>query len=59
MNNQSKADILLLIVTMFWGTSYVLMKMGLGEMGPLNLIAFRFVIGFVVAFGIFFNKIIC
>ena len=58
MNNQIKSDILLLIVTIFWGTSYVLMKMGLGDMGPFNLIAFRFIIGFLVASSIFFKKII-
>ncbi|WP_236333087.1 DMT family transporter [Paenibacillus auburnensis] len=50
-----KAELLLLIVTMFWGSSYIFMKMGLGTLGEFNLIALRFVLAFILA-AILFHK---
>ncbi|WP_379127145.1 DMT family transporter [Paenibacillus sp. sgz500958] len=50
-----KAELLLLMVTMFWGSSYMFMKMGLDTLGEFNLIALRFGLAFVLA-GLLFHK---
>lgn len=52
-----KANLLLVSVSMAWGTSYLLMKIGLSRVSPFNLIALRFGIAFLVTFIIFFKKI--
>ncbi|WP_151733963.1 DMT family transporter ['Paenibacillus yunnanensis' Narsing Rao et al. 2020] len=44
-----KAELMLLIVTLFWGSSYIFMKMGLGTLGEFNLIALRFGLAFILA----------
>ncbi|WNS45473.1 DMT family transporter [Paenibacillus sp. MMS20-IR301] len=44
-----KAELLLIVVTMFWGSSYLFMKMGLGTLGEFNLIALRFGLAFILA----------
>lgn len=44
-----KAELLLMAVTLFWGSSYLFMKMGLGTLGEFNLIALRFGLAFVLA----------
>ena len=49
MNKQKQAELLLLLATMFWGTSYLLTKIGLENIEPFNLTALRFVIAFVIA----------
>ncbi len=46
---RSKANIIILLATIFWGTSYTLTKIGLGSFGVFNLIAIRFLVGFGVA----------
>ncbi|WP_379152778.1 DMT family transporter [Paenibacillus sp. sgz5001063] len=50
-----KAELMLFIVTMFWGSSYMFMKMGLGSLGEFNLIALRFGLAFILA-AILFHK---
>jgi drug/metabolite transporter (DMT)-like permease len=50
-----KAELSLLLVTMFWGSSYLFMKMGLNALEEFNLIALRFGLAFIVA-GLIFNK---
>ncbi|ASA21347.1 DMT family transporter [Paenibacillus donghaensis] len=50
-----KAELLLIMVTMFWGSSYLFMKMGLGTLGEFNLIALRFGLAFILA-GVLFHK---
>ncbi|WP_026692656.1 DMT family transporter [Peribacillus kribbensis] len=52
-----RAELLLLLVTMFWGSSYLFMKMGLGSLGEFNLIALRFGLAFLLAGGIFFSRL--
>lgn len=44
-----KAELMLMAVTLFWGSSYLFMKMGLGTLGEFNLIALRFGLAFVLA----------
>lgn len=48
---------MLVLVTLFWGVSYILMDISLEQMGPFNLNAMRFLIAFFIA-GIFsFNQL--
>nr|WP_092068870.1 DMT family transporter [Dendrosporobacter quercicolus]NSL47258.1 DMT family transporter [Dendrosporobacter quercicolus DSM 1736]SDL82564.1 Threonine/homoserine efflux transporter RhtA [Dendrosporobacter quercicolus] len=55
---QRKADLLIATVSIAWGTSYLLMKLGLNGIGPFSLIALRFGIAFLVTFSIFFRRVI-
>ncbi|MHC1717767.1 MAG: DMT family transporter [Acidaminococcaceae bacterium] len=45
--NSKKAELLMVSVTLAWGSSYLLMKIGLDSIGPYNLIALRFGIAFI------------
>ncbi|MTT33195.1 EamA family transporter [Terrilactibacillus sp. BCM23-1] len=58
MAQQTKANILLVMVTMFWGLSYLFMKMGLDSLEPLHLIAFRFGIGFIASSILFHQRLL-
>jgi drug/metabolite transporter (DMT)-like permease len=49
------ADLSLLAIAAFWGSSYLLTKIGLRDLSEFNLVALRFIIGFV-ATGIMFRK---
>lgn len=46
MNNK-KAELLMASVALAWGSSYLLMKVGLNSISPFNLIALRFGIAFI------------
>ncbi|BBI35424.1 DMT family transporter [Cohnella abietis] len=52
-----KADLLILLVTICWGSSYIFMKLGLNSIEEFNLIALRFGLAFVVAAIIFFKRL--
>ena len=56
MNKQRKADLLLVMVTAFWGASYFLTDLCLETMPPLCLNAFRFLVAFGVLGAIYFRK---
>ncbi len=56
MNKQRKADLLLVMVTAFWGMSYFLTDLCLSGMTPMSLNAFRFIIGFGVLAVCFWKK---
>ncbi|QAT41222.1 DMT family transporter [Clostridium sp. JN-9] len=58
MNKQKQADLMLFIVTLFWGASYLLIKISLDYMGEINLVALRFSIGFILSFIIFYKRIL-
>ena len=45
--NSKKAELLMVSVSFVWGSSYLLMKIGLGSIAPFNLIALRFGIAFL------------
>ena len=49
---------MMLIVTMFWGSSYLFMKMGLDSFQGFNLIALRFGIAFILAGAVFYKRLI-
>ena len=48
MTKQHKADLLLVMITAFWGASYFLTDLCLAELPPLCLNAFRFLVAFAV-----------
>ena len=54
---QGKADIVLGLVAVAWGSSYLLMKIGLEGMGPFTVIAMRFLIAFGIVGALSFRKI--
>ncbi len=57
MTKQARADIMLMIITVFWGSSYILTKFALDALQPFNLTALRFIIAFIVAAFVFHKNI--
>ncbi len=57
MPKQRKADLALVLVTLFWGVSYYLVDLCLTELQPMNLNAFRFLLAFLVLGPIFWKKL--
>ncbi|MFJ5763657.1 DMT family transporter [Neobacillus sp. NPDC093182] len=57
-NTRLKADFMMLVVTMIWGSSYLFMKMGLDSFQGFNLIALRFGIAFILAGALFYKRLI-
>lgn len=58
MTSQASADIMLIIITVFWGASYILTKIGLESLTPFNLTALRFIIAFLVSAAVFYKNIL-
>ncbi|AJK88396.1 DMT family transporter [Lysinibacillus fusiformis] len=58
MSIQGKANVLMVIVTMFWGLSYTFMVMGLETLAVYNVVALRCIIAFLVAGLIFYKRMI-
>ncbi|GGL46471.1 DMT family transporter [Sporolactobacillus putidus] len=56
--SQRKADAVLIMVTVFWGSSYLFMKTGLSSMGTFNLIALRFMIAFALTGLLFYHRLL-
>ncbi|MBN2899314.1 MAG: DMT family transporter [Clostridia bacterium] len=57
MNVQHKADIALILVTVFWGASVMLTKIGLQGLTEFNLIALRSIIAFATTAAIFHKHV--
>jgi drug/metabolite transporter (DMT)-like permease len=57
MKKHVKADLMLIMITVFWGGSYILTKLGLDSLQPFNLIAIRFIIAFLISGIVFKNRI--
>jgi drug/metabolite transporter (DMT)-like permease len=55
--NANKAELMLLLVTIFWGSSYLFMELGLKSISEFNLIALRFGLAFILAAFVFFNRL--
>ncbi|WP_010304531.1 DMT family transporter [Kurthia senegalensis] len=55
-NLQLRGDLIMLVVTLFWGASYLFIKIGLTDMGAYNLIALRFGIAFLLASLVFYKR---
>lgn len=58
MKTQIKVDITLVLVTMFWGVSYLLIDYSLEELDPFNINAMRFIIAFMIPFLFWWKKLI-
>ncbi|HDX9589478.1 TPA: DMT family transporter [Bacillus pseudomycoides] len=58
MKLQLKADLMLLLVTFFWGASILLTKVGLTYIEEYNLIALRFIIAFLLSGIVFYKHLI-
>lgn len=58
LNRQLRADLMLMMITVFWGASYMLTKLALDVLQPFNLTAVRFIIAFIVSALVFHKKII-
>ncbi|WP_307256516.1 DMT family transporter [Oikeobacillus pervagus] len=56
MTTQTKANLMMLMVTMLWGSSYIFMKMGLHSIEGFNLVALRFLIASFLAGAIFYKR---
>lgn len=56
--NQKKADLLIAFISIAWGSSYLLMKIGLNGLGVFNLITLRFGIAFIITALIFIKHIL-
>ena len=52
---QPRADFIIALISMAWGTSYLFMKIGLNGLSPFNLISLRFGIAFILLL-LIFNK---
>ncbi len=57
MKIQLKADLALVLVAAFWGSSCLLTKMGLEGMAEFNLIALRFIIAFFLMAAVFWKRL--
>ena len=57
MKKQIIADILLLIVVIFWGYSFVAIKDALSHISPFNFLAWRFIISFIILVVIFHKRL--
>lgn len=58
MNKQLKADLLLIMVTLYWGSSFIITKSELNNISAFNLISLRFIIAFVLSSVIFYKSLI-
>jgi drug/metabolite transporter (DMT)-like permease len=52
-----KADLLILMVTICWGSSYIFMKLGLGSIEEFNLIALRCGLAFILSAALFYKNL--
>jgi len=57
ITKQMEADLMLVLVTLFWGISYWLIDISLEEVGPFALNALRFLIAFLTAVIFAFPKL--
>ncbi|MFT8870761.1 MAG: DMT family transporter [Sporolactobacillus sp.] len=51
------ADYLLVLVTALWGSSYLMMKTGLANLGVFNLISLRFLLAFCLLAPFFYRRL--
>jgi len=54
---QYKANLLLLLITIFWASACLLMKISLNDLEPFNLITLRFIISVVLTGLLFYKKL--
>lgn len=54
---QKQAELIMAFIAMAWGSSYLLMKIGLEGIPPYSMVALRFLIAFLAVAAIFFPKL--
>ncbi|MFD1776587.1 DMT family transporter [Paenibacillus rhizophilus] len=54
---QRNADLLMMLVTLSWGSSYLFMKDGLNSVSPFNLVALRFALAFILCGAVWFKRL--
>jgi len=54
---RQQANLLLLLITIGWGSSYLFTKLSLRELEPIGLVGLRFFIAFIITFIFFFPKL--
>ena len=52
MNQRTKAEILLVVITFIWGSTFVVVKGALSDAAPFPFIAIRFVLAGLLVFGV-------
>lgn len=57
MNKQLKADLSLLVITMIWGSTFVLTKNALESLSTYNFLSIRFLIAFTISSIIFWKNV--
>lgn len=57
MTKQRKADLLLVMVTFFWGASYYLTDLCSADLSPMTLTAFRFCLAFLLLAAVFWKHV--
>ncbi|WP_319404080.1 DMT family transporter [uncultured Anaeromusa sp.] len=57
MTTKKKANLMLLIATLFWGSSYLFMQMGMATLAVCNFIALRFGLAFILAAACFPKRV--
>ncbi len=57
MSKQVRADFILILVTLCWGVSYLLMDISLTDLDPFTLNAFRFMGAFAIAAAVSWKKL--
>lgn len=55
--SSSKANLLLVLVTVAWGASYLFTKTAVAELAPFTLIAYRFLLAFFITAAVFWKFI--
>lgn len=55
--SQQQANALMVLVTLGWGASYLFTKFAVAELQPLNLVAVRFFIAFIIMYALCYQKI--
>jgi drug/metabolite transporter (DMT)-like permease len=58
LTKKLRSDLLLLMITVFWGASYILTKIGLNSLEPFNLTALRFIIAFFISAIVFYKHLL-
>jgi drug/metabolite transporter (DMT)-like permease len=58
LTKQLRSDLLLLMITVFGGASYILTKIGLNSLEPFNLTALRFIIAFCISAIVFYKHLL-
>ena len=57
VSNQLKADLMLLVVVLAWGFSFLMIDVAVEVLGPFRLNAYRFLVAFLVAGAVSFRRL--